>query len=323
MSTRTMKRGAAPRRTVNRRRAPTKPPLGDRLIAKLPFGHETLRRMVTWSLLIVGSGAVIAAATWAGIPQRVGVAAAETAADAGLRVHQVDITGLKRMDRDTVYAVVFEGQPSRAMLRIDLAAVRERLLRYGWVKDAYVSRRLPDRLVVHITEREPAAVWQDQGRLTLIDESGVLLAPIDRSQMNGLPLMIGPGADRQEASYQALLAAAPALRPRVAAAFWTANRRWDLQFDTGERLMLPQDAPEQALVKFAEMDGATPLLGRGWLRFDMRVPDRMYARKPDGALRHEIDDNGKASPAPAATTNDRDSHESQGRVRRTVSTDEA
>ena len=32
----------------------------------------------------------------------------------------------------------------------------------GWVKDARVSRRLPDTLVIDIVERTPAALWQKQ-----------------------------------------------------------------------------------------------------------------------------------------------------------------
>ena len=30
----------------------------------------------------------------------------------------------------------------------------------AWIADAQVSRRLPDKLVVHIIERQPAAVWR-------------------------------------------------------------------------------------------------------------------------------------------------------------------
>ena len=33
---------------------------------------------------------------------------------------------------------------------------------FGWVKDARVSRRLPDTLVIDIVERTPAALWQNQ-----------------------------------------------------------------------------------------------------------------------------------------------------------------
>ncbi|QKS01820.1 FtsQ-type POTRA domain-containing protein [Sphingomonas sp. CL5.1] len=256
--------------------------LGDRLIAKLPISHDTLRRAVTWSMLGLGGAVAIAAATWLGLPGMVGDAIAEGAGRAGLRVEQVDITGLKRMDRETVYAIALENQTAqRPLLAVDLEAVRKRLLAYGWIADAYVSRRFPDRLLIHIVEREPAAIWQNEGQLTLIDATGTLLDPVDPNHMPaGLPLMIGPGAAQQEDGYQKLLAAAPALRPRVKAATWVGNRRWDLTFDTGETLLLPQDGAAQALVKFAEMDGAKPLLGKGWVRFDMRDPTKLVARKP-------------------------------------------
>ena len=43
---------------------------------------------------------------------------------------------------------------------------------------------------------QPAAVWQNQGQLTLIDADGVLLEPVDADAMPDLPLVIGPGAER-------------------------------------------------------------------------------------------------------------------------------
>ena len=95
---------------------------------------------------------VLAAASYAGVPGMIGGAVAEQAGQAGLKVGRIEITGLKRMDRMSVYAVALE-QESRAMPLVDLAAVREKLLRYGWIADAQVSRRLPDTLLVHIVER--------------------------------------------------------------------------------------------------------------------------------------------------------------------------
>ncbi|TCP34682.1 cell division protein FtsQ/DivIB [Sphingomonas sp. BK235] len=292
---RTIKRGGPPpRRAVNNRRRAPKASLGDRLIARLPVSEETLRRAVTWTLLGGVGAAALSLATVLGVPQAIGVGIAEAAGRAGLEVEQVDITGLKRMDRETVYAIALEDQPSRAMLRVDLERVRERLLAYGWIADAYVARRLPDRLLIHITEREPAAIWQDNGQLTLIDPTGQLLAPVDPAHMPDLPLVIGPGADRQEAGYQALLAAAPALKPRIRAATWIGNRRWDLTFDTGETLALPQDGAAQALIKFAQLDGARSLLGKGWVRFDLRDPAKLVARKPGQDLHQRLQDDGSA-----------------------------
>lgn len=275
---RTIKRGPPPKRTTRKKTVRTTP-LFDRLLARLPVSPATLAKAATWGIMgVVGIG-VVAAAAYAGVPGLIGAGLAESAGRAGLRVERIEITGLKRMDRMSVYAVALE-QESRAMPLVDLDATRAKLLRYGWIADAQVSRRLPDTLLVNIVEREPAAIWQDHGQLTLIDAEGVLLAPVAPGEAPDLPLRVGPGADRQERGYQALMAAAPTLRPRVRAATWVGNRRWDLTFRSGEVLALPEEGADKAIVKFAELNGAQRLLGKGWKRFDMRDPTRLVARKP-------------------------------------------
>ncbi|MDF2604286.1 cell division protein FtsQ/DivIB [Sphingomonas sp.] len=292
---RSITRGA-PQRRPTVRRGPPKKSFGDRLIAALPLSEAALRRAVTWSILGLGGAAALATASWFGVPAAIGTAVADSTGRLGLNVEGVDITGIKRMNRETVYAVALEDQP-KAMLRVDLNLIRERLLAYGWIADAYVARRLPDRLLIHIVEREPAAIWQNGGQLTLIDAKGVPLEPVDRNRMPDLPLVIGPGADRQEANYQRLLAAAPALKPRIKAASWVGNRRWDLTFDTGETLALPQEGAAAALVKFAELDGARSLLGKGWLRFDMRDPAKLVARKPGTDMEQAVPESGTGAAA--------------------------
>lgn len=293
---RTIKRGPPPKRNA---RSARKRSAMDRVLARLPVSPETLARAATWGIMGVAGAGVLAAASYAGVPQIVGGELAETAGRAGLRVDGVQLTGCRRMDCMTVYAVALE-QKSRAMPLVDLDAVRERLLRYGWIADAQVSRRLPDTLLVNIVEREPAAVWQDNGRLTLIDKEGVLLAPVEPSNMPDLPIRIGPGADRQERGFQRLLAVAPTLRDRVRAAAWVGNRRWDLTFKSGEVLVLPEEGAREAIVRFAELDRTQRLLGRGWKRFDMRDPTRLVARKPSAEERAAEGAEVEAEPPTAA-----------------------
>lgn len=315
--TATIRRGSAmpPRgRRPVPRRAPPKVSLGDRIVAMLPVSEATLRRAVTFGIVAVVAGAGFAVANMFGVPAAIGTAAAETAGRAGFRVEQIEITGLKRMDRMSVYAVALD-QQSRAMPLVDLDAVRVKLLDYGWIKEAHVSRRLPDTLLVHVEERAPAAVWQANGRLTLIDATGVPLEPVRADAMPDLPLVIGRGANLQESNYQQLMASAPALKPLVRAATWVGNRRWDLLFTTGETLMLPEGdaAAAKALVKFAELDGADRLLGQNWVRFDMRFPNQMLARS--GAGRETVTRTGDPkSDKPAPARKDSDAAEAVGSV---------
>lgn len=291
MTTRTIKRGTPPRRPTVKRRGKPRPSKIDWLLGKLPVGEATLKKIATATLLTAGGAALTAGAVALGLPAWAGEQLGEAAGRAGFRIAQIEVTGLKRMDRMSVYAVALD-QQSRAMPLVDLDAVRDKLLRYGWIADAHVSRRLPDTLLVDIVERRPAAVWQDQGHLTLIDKDGVLLDPVARDAIPDLPLVIGPGADRQAPAYQALLAAAPALKPRVRAATWVGNRRWDLQFDSGETLKLPEEDADAALRDFARRDGAHPLLGRGWVSFDMRDPTKLVARRPDPVTEKQVADPG-------------------------------
>lgn len=301
-----IRRGNPPaRRPVQPKRRAAKvqkPSQIDRVIAMLPVSERTLQRIATWSIMAVIGASALGVASLFGVPQAAGVAVAEEIGRAGFRVRGIEVTGVKRMNPMTVYAVALD-QQSRAMPLVDLEGVRQKLLKYGWIADAQVSRRLPDKLVVHIIERQPAAVWQEKGQLTLIDATGEPLQRISPDELPELPRVIGEGANWQAPAYRALLDAAPALRPLVKAATWVGNRRWNIVFETGETLVLPEENPEKALVKFAELDGAQALLGKGWLRFDMRDPTRLVVRKPGHQGQRAITDtssNDKASDGPTS-----------------------
>jgi cell division protein FtsQ len=275
----TSTRRPGPKKRPQQRR-PKRPSALDRAIAALPFSEATLRRIATWGIVGAVGAVALGVAGWFGVPTLVGVAASEAIGEAGFRLDKIDISGLRRMDRNTVYAQALD-QKSRAMPLIDLAGVRQRLLQYSWIEDARVSRRLPDTLVIHIVERIPAAVWQNQGRLMLVDTKGVELEPVSREAMPDLPLLIGEGANKQEDARRRLMEAAPALKPLVKAATWVGNRRWDLIFDTGEKVQLPEGEEDaaKALVDFAQRDANSRLLGRGFVSFDMRDQRNMIVRR--------------------------------------------
>jgi cell division protein FtsQ len=274
-----IRRGAPSRSPARRKAAAKKPGLFARMIGAIPISHEAVQRTVTWGTLGLGAAIGIAVLQIFGVPAMAGTEIANAVGRAGFEVKRVDLRGIRNMDRLTVYAIAFD-QHSMAMPMVDLDGVREKLLRYGWVQDARVSRRLPDTLVVDIVERKPAAVWQNQGRLRLIDASGVVLEDVTTAPGADLPLLIGPDANTHAGELAQLLTKVPALKPVIAGATWIGERRWDLRFQSGETLSLPegQDESEHALVRFARMDASQRLLGRGFLKFDMRDPTRFVAR---------------------------------------------
>lgn len=225
------------------------------------------------------------------IPAKAERAAASAVGHAGFTVSGYQIVGINHLDRGKVDSVVTDelhraadeaGTDKAPQALVDAGAIRQRLLQFGWVKDARVLRRLPDTLVIDIVERKPSALWQNQGQLALIDSEGVVLDRVPVDRMPDLPLLIGPGANGQERELSSLMAAVPTLKPQLTSATWVGGRRWDLNFQSGETVALPEGYSDarSALAKFARLDKETGLLGRGIVRFDLRVPGKMIVRLP-------------------------------------------
>ncbi len=250
----------------------------------LPFSDEALHRVVLTGILASAAAIAWTIASFAGVPELAEDKLAQVAAGSGFEVKHVEVRGVKRMDQQTVFEHVL-GQRDQAMSRLDLAALREGLLQLPWVKDARVSRQLPDTLVVDVVERSPHAVMRDGDKLMLIHETRHELEPVSRDKAKGMFVLSGQGAEQRVEDLGKLLEAAPALKPQVADAEWLGNRRWNLTFTTGQVLALPEgeDPSAAALVTFARMDGVDRLLGGRVAAFDMRAHDRIYLRVPGHA----------------------------------------
>jgi cell division protein FtsQ len=278
VTTARVRRGAAPRS----RKPAARVTVPKKIAKRSPVDEARINRWagLAFGLFLALIAAVVLVAL--DVPHRAMVSLGEAIGRAGFTVKRVDVVGIHHMDSAPVYRIALD-QQSMAMPLVDVGDIREQLLKFGWVKDARVSRRLPDTLVVDIVERKPAALWQGPDQLALIDSDGVIIDRVPVTQMPDLPLLIGPGANLHERDLNALLDAAPTLKPQLVSASWIGGRRWDLALQTGETIALPegQDAAMEALGKFADLDKSTGLLGRGLLRFDLRLPGKMVVRFPN------------------------------------------
>lgn len=252
----------------------------DRFLRTLPFSEEDIQRAFTWAFIAGLAALSLAAAQYFGVTVAAHQQYAQLAARAGFQVQRVEVTGMERVDQLKVYELVL-AEKDRAMPLVDIDKVRADLLEYGWIKDARVSRRLPDTLAVEIIERKPAAVWQREGKYSLIDAEGIVLQHVRAGEAGELPVLNGTEANDHAVALNELLDKASALKAQVVGASWIGNRRWDLRFKSGETLALPEGekAAAEALLNFARMDGIHRLLGRDIIHFDLRDPDRAYFRK--------------------------------------------
>lgn len=236
-----------------------------------------------WRWLLWGGGGLltVGALAWGlalGLPQRTAEHIIVATGAAGFTVRQVEIDGVEQQPRLAIYQELLRGGTD-SMFAVDVEDARTRLKALPWVKDASVERRWPDRVVVRITEHQPVAVWQLNGVLRVIDGNGDALPVSDVHQFRHLPLVIGPDANRHAAQLARLSSHAPDLFRQLKAATWIGGRRWNLVMDSGELIQLPHgDGAAPALERLAAMHRATPVLGRGFTRLDLRIEDKLVVQ---------------------------------------------
>jgi cell division protein FtsQ len=116
------------------------------------------------------------------------------------------IQGLQYASRARVMQV-FAPDFGQSSFQSPLAERRRRLLAIDWVQDASISRLWPNRLVVRITERKPAAfVHLTGGRTVLIDSQGVLLGLPAKTRFD-FPVLTGVSEDQPEKERRARIVA--------------------------------------------------------------------------------------------------------------------
>lgn len=270
---------SAVKRPQAQRRPAAKP------LPKAPPKPVTLRvspaRLRRWALGVFGAFGLVAAGVAllaAGLPQAAALGLATWSADAGFAVRQVRITGAVNQDRLDIYRAALDGATD-SMWATDIRAIRARLLELPWIADASVSRRWPDALEIAVVEKRPAAIWQHRGRLRLIDREGRVLPSDELERFAALPILVGGRANAEAGKLLALVARAPRVAAALDGATLVGERRWDLRLRSGETIALPEGADAaKALDRFAKADAKAGLLGKGFRRFDMRLPDKMVIR---------------------------------------------
>src|SRR5262245_46359033 len=93
---------------------------------------------------------------------------------AGFRITGIALTGNKHLNREEILARAgVTGNTS--LLFFDVAGARGRLLDDPWIADATIQKLYPNRLQITLTEREPFALWQKNGRVSVIGTDGIIL----------------------------------------------------------------------------------------------------------------------------------------------------
>ena len=203
---------------------------------------------------------------------------------AGFRITTVAINGRSQLTQDEVLAT--GGVSGRSsLLFLDAAVVRDKLKANPWIADATVLKLYPGRLQIDIVERTAFALWQQEGRISVIAEDGTVLEPYLSHRFVSLPLVVGKAAETRASDFLALLARYPQVRAVTRAAVFVGERRWNLRLRDGVDIRLPENDVGDALAALSRLDKEDQLFSRDIVAVDMRLPDRLTVQLSEDAAK--------------------------------------
>lgn len=245
------------------------------------------RRAMVKRRLLMGAGTLMLSYTaisfaWAAHTGRLQESLARTQASFwqgtaafGFRVDQVTLTGRAHASAKQIKAAlgVEQGSP---ILATSLTDIKIRLEKIPEIESVQISRVLPSEIAIAITERTPIAWWQKDGVLHLLDAHGVVLERAKYPGKKTLPVVVGEDAPAHVGELLALLTSQPSLKPDVTAAVRVGGRRWNIELTHGITVMLPEEKPQEAWNRFANLVEKQALLSKAIRSVDMRLEDRVF-----------------------------------------------
>jgi len=268
-----------------------------------PKGRASGRRSpsffakATWPATLLGAGVVcialgyglIAGGHFSNIGNEISKGARGAVQVAGLSIREITISGNKRASRESILgAAGFDvGTPIMSFKAIE---ARDRLQELDWIETARVVRLLPDRVSIEVSERQPFALWQLNGHISVIDRTGKPLTSLSPSDYPGFVQLVGKNAGKKGAELIASLREFPLLNKQVKFAVRVADRRWTLKLVQNIDVYLPEDNIATALQEFVRLEERYQLLSKKINIIDMRLPEKITIR-----LRDVVQKEGKAT----------------------------
>lgn len=196
-------------------------------------------------------------------------------ADAGLQINDdIYVTGRRETaPSDVLMALGIE--KGQALLAFDPANAKQQVEKLPWVRQARIERRFPNTVMVNLVERAPIGFFQKNSQLSLVDETGTVLATDGLGRWAGLPILIGEGAPQHTPALLEILSSHADLRSRIKALTYVGQRRWDIHLTNAIVINLPENDPAAALERLESAQADSRILDKDISIIDLRQPDRM------------------------------------------------
>lgn len=212
-------------------------------------------------------------------------AKASLASSMGLTLQDILLEGQKHTAREDILDIIATHSETtdiitsgESIFNIDLWALKQQLENLTWVSHASAERLYPSTLGISIIERKPIALWQDSGKLYLMDEAGDVIKEKYLENYSDLIILVGSDVPTHAGYFLNTINSEKTLAPLVSSATRVSKRRWDVKLYNGIIVNLPEKNADEAWAYLASTNEESGILESDAKKIDLRIKDKMFVR---------------------------------------------
>ncbi|MEO5363583.1 MAG: FtsQ-type POTRA domain-containing protein [Magnetococcus sp. DMHC-8] len=166
------------------------------------------------------------------------------------------------------------------LLGVNPRTMQVRLESLPWIRSVHVKRQFPSTLSVRVVEKVAVGMVREDDRLFLVDEYGVNIKPLEKSDPLMLPIIVSAPSEEKAAQVVwliNLLARHAWLQGRISEAVSAPGGRWTLYTKQGVRLLLSRRT-DQELALLKRLQDQYAILDRKIRQVELRIPGKAMVR---------------------------------------------
>jgi len=103
-------------------------------------------------------------------------------------IKEINVRGCKELTEKEILSLAAI-KPAHNLLAINLDKVARRIEANPWIKEVYVGRELPNRLIIEVRERLPVALIKRDNGFSLLDIEGVAFKKLEKNDELNIPVL--------------------------------------------------------------------------------------------------------------------------------------
>ena len=196
----------------------------------------------------------------------------------GFLIENIHITGNNILTKEEILSG-FQDLKKKNIFNIDLLQIHKNLLLNKWIKNLEIKRILPNTIKIKVTEQKAIAIWQTKAGNKLITQKGnVILVTNVNNFKNQLPIIIGEKANQNALKIFKILKQNLQLYNRIWSISHINERRWDIHFKEGLKILLPKDNIEKAWLRIQNLQKNYNILELGLTEIDIRNTNQILGK---------------------------------------------